>query len=144
MELLTIVWQDINQEFSNISGGNRAELWMVKTKRLQGMQLDYQRHAGIIRLIKIFPHVDLIKLANEEGYAISLDDFHKTFEKAYTRLMRMKNQIGIFQKDSEPEESNQSLDETIVMLEKFQGYQFDEHKMSVKKFANILKKYKDG
>ncbi|MCK5607624.1 hypothetical protein KAR91_37415, partial [Candidatus Pacearchaeota archaeon] len=39
MEVLTIVWQEINEEFSDISGGNRAALWMVKTKRLMGMQL---------------------------------------------------------------------------------------------------------
>ena len=77
---------------------------------------------------------------------IEVDDFQKTFEKAYTRLMRMKNQINIFQKEQEKDENakDPSLDELIVTLEKFQGYQFNEKKMSVKKFANIYKKYKDG
>ena len=143
--LLTEVWQSIYQEFSNISGGSRADLWLLKIKRLSAMQIDYQRHASMMRIIKEYPHEELIELINEEGYAIKADDFEKTFEKAYTRLMRMKNQISIFEKERAVDEGNeQSLDDLIVTLEKFQGYQFDEHEMSVKKFANIYKKYKDG
>lgn len=144
--ILTDVWQQIYQEFSDISGGSRADLWLVKTKRLIIMQLQLQHHTSLLRTIQELPHPDLIQLAVEEGYMIEVDDFQKTFEKAYTRLMRMKNQINIFQKEQEKDENakDPSLDELIVTLEKFQGYQFNEKKMSVKKFANIYKKYKDG
>ena len=144
--VLTDVWQRIYQEFSDIAGGNKADLWLVKTKLLIIMQLQLQHHTSLLRAIQEFPHADLIQLAVEEGYMIEADDFKKTFEKAYTRLMRMKNQINIFQKEQEPEEDakDPSLDELIITLEKFQGYQFNERKMSVKKFANIYKKYKDG
>lgn len=153
IQVLNTVWQEIYQEFSDISGGNRADLWLLKVKRLTKMQLDYQRHVSILGLMEqcvkinvLFPLPDLIELAKDEGYMIVLDDFDKTFEKAYTRLMRMKNQMSIFKKEQEVEENanEPSLDELIVKLSKFQGYQFEEQKMSVKQFANIYKNYKDG
>ncbi len=145
--VLSEVWQQIYQEFSDISGGNRADLWLTKVKRLTGMQIDYQRHAVILRMVKLFPDEEFIAEAKEDGYMISIDDFDKTFEKAYTRLMRMKNQIGAFQREQEElnkEEEDKSIDGLIVKLEKYQGYQFDKLKMSVKEFAHIYKNYKDA
>ena len=59
--LLTEVWQGIYQEFSNISGGSRADLWLVKVKRLSSMQVDYQRHASMLRIVKEYPHDELIE-----------------------------------------------------------------------------------
>jgi len=145
LELLNVAWMEIYQEFSDISGGNRADLWLVKVKRLTSMQLNYQRHASLLRVIKMFPDEEFLAEAAADGDMISLDDFDKTFEKAYTRLMRMKNQIGAFQREQEKEDTEESsLEGTIAMLEKFQGYQFDEYKMSVKKFANIYKAYRDA
>lgn len=145
IQLLTTAWHGIYQDFSNIAGGSRADLWMVKVRRLTSMQMDFQRHASILRVIEMYPVQDLVDEAKADGYDIDLDDFDKTFEKAYTRLMRMKNQINIFEKEQAKDEGqDQSIEGLIVELEKFQGYAFDEHKMNVKKFANIYKKYKDG
>ncbi len=142
---LTEVWQLIYQEFSDISGGSRADLWLVKVKRLTCMQIDYQRHAAILRLVKLFPDPEFIAEAKADGYMIEIDDFDKTFEKAYTRLMRMKNQIGSFEREQKKEDTGDpSLDDLIIKLCKYQGYQFDEHKMNVKQFANIYKSYKDA
>ena len=110
------------------------------------MQLDFQRHTMLLRMIEQYPVDDLIEEAKQEGYMIDLNDFKKTFEKAYTRLMRMKNQINIFKKEQEREETDNdpSIDDLIVKLSRFQGYQFDEHTMNVKQFANIYKDYKDA
>ncbi len=145
IKLLTTAWHEIYQDFSNVAGGSRADLWMVKVKRLTSMQMDFQRHSSILRVIEMYPVQDLVDEAKEDGYAIDLDDFDKTFEKAYTRLMKMKNQINIFEKEQAKDETkDQSIEGLIVELEKFQGYGFDEHKMNVKKFANIYKKYKNA
>ncbi len=147
LDKLALAWTEIYQEFSDIAGGNRADLYLVKVKMLTGMQLDFNRQAMLLNMIKKYPRQDLVDEAKAEGYSIRLDDFDKTFEKAYTRLMRLKNQISIYQKEKEindQEKEDQSLEPLIADLEKFQGYQFDEHKMNVKKFASIYKKYKDA
>ncbi len=142
---LTYAWHNIYQEFSDIAGGSRADLWMVKVKRLTTMQMDYSRHETILKFIEKYPFPDIIEEATKEGYAIDINNFAKTFEKAYTRLMRLKNQISIERKNQEPEEKEEAgLDDLIVTLEKFQGYQFDEEKMNVRKFANIYKRFKDA
>jgi hypothetical protein len=150
--LLVDVWNTIYQEYSEIAGGNRADLYLLKVKTLSGMQLDYQRHVSLFRMVKYYHSLDyynidkLIGLANEEGFAIKYEDFDKTYEKAYTKLMRRKAAIGIKKKDFEQDDKNkdQSIEPLIADLAKFQGYQFDETKMSVKQFANIYKKYKHG
>lgn len=147
VDLLADIWNQIYKEFSDIAGGNRADLYIVKVIRLTIMQLDFQRHSTILNLVKQFPFPDCIEVANEEGYKIDINDFKVTFEKAYTRLMRLKNRIDIEVKQKErdeKEETDNSLEPLIADLEKFQGYQFDEHKMNVKKFASIYKRYKDG
>lgn len=146
LDKLTLAWTEIYQEFSDIAGGNRADLYLVKVKMLTEMQLDFNRQSVILDMVQKYPIPYMIDEAKKEGYSIDINDFDKTFEKAYTRLMRLKNQISIYQKEREingQEKEDQSLEPLIADLAKFQGYQFDEHKMNVKQFANIYKKYKD-
>lgn len=145
IDQLSSAWHVIYQEFSDIAGGSRADLWLVKVKRMTVMQLDLQRQSSLLRMIELMPIPELIEEARKEGFFIDLKDFKKTFEKAYTKLMRLKNRIDIDLKAKEKDvEEDQSLDGLIADLEKFQGYQFDEQKMTVKKFANIYKNYKDA
>ncbi len=147
IDVLSDVWNKIYKEFSDIAGGNRADLYLVKVIRLTTMQLDLHRHSIILDMVKVLPLPDVLEEAAKEGYIIDVANFEKTFEKAYTRLMKLKREIDINAKQKERDEEekeDQSLEPLIADLEKFQGYQFDEYKMSVKKFASIYKKYKDG
>ncbi len=144
MDLLGKAWYKIYSEFSEIVGGNRADLWLVKQIRLMAMKHQHNTDASILRVVQQFPHPEVIAMAKESGYVIDLKDFNKTFEKAYTQLKRMENTIKSLDKEQEEEPVKQDFDKLITTLEKFQGYGFDEHKMKVKKFANIYKKYKDA
>lgn len=147
IDLLVDVWNKIYKEFSDIAGGNRADLYLVKVIRLSTMQLHLHMHSIILNMVKVLPLPEIIEEAKKEGYIIDVANFEKTLEKAYTRLMRLKREIDINEKQKardEEEKEDQSLEPLIADLEKFQGYQFDEYKMSVKKFASIYKKYKDG
>ena len=58
--------------------------------------------------------------------------------------MRVKNQIKSIESEQVTEKREGDLDGLITTLERHQGYQFDEQTMTVKKFANIYKSYKDA
>lgn len=143
-ELLTQAWYNIYNEFSETVGGNRADLWLMKQKQLIAMKLKYEHDASVLRTVQQLPHPELIELAKEFGYNIDLKNFKPTFEKAYTQLMRVKNQIKSIESEQVTEKREGDLDGLITTLERHQGYQFDENTMTVKKFANIYKSYKDA
>lgn len=146
-EELSDVWYKIYAEFSEIVGGNRADLWLVKHKRLVLMKLNYEIGCTILRVVQICPVAETLEAAKEHGYFIDLDNLKKTFEKAYTKLMRLKNKISVIEKESKQdteETEKEDFDGLITTLEKYQGYQFDEHKMMVRKFANIYKNFKNA
>ena len=111
------------------------------------MKLNYQLGAAVLRTVQVLPVEETIEAANECGYAIDIDNLKPTFEKAYTKLMRLKNQISVIEKESKQDDGDDDgvdLEGLIATLEKHQGYQFDEHAMNVRKFANIYKNYKDA
>ena len=144
-EEISNAWYKIYAEFSEIVGGNQADLWLVKRKRLVLMKLNYEMGVTILRAVQLCPVKETIEAANELGYAIDPNDLKQSFEKAYTKLMRLQNKIDIIEKESKQEdEGTQDLEGLIATLEKHQGYQFDEFNMSVRKFANIYKNYKDA
>ena len=144
---LSDAWYNIYSEFSEIVGGNRADLWLVKQKKLIMMKLNYEIGTTVLRAVQICPVEETIEAAKEFGYFIDLDNLKPTFEKAYTKLKRLENQISIIEnqsKQDEKETENEDFDGLITTLEKHQGYQFDEHTMMVRKFANIYKNFKDA
>ena len=144
---LSDAWYQIYAEFSEIVGGNRADLWLVKHKRLVLMKLNHEIGCTILRAVQICPVKETVQAAAEFGYNIDLGDLKKTFEKAYTKLMRLKNKISVIDNESKQEKEEtekEDFDGLITTLEKFQGYQFDEHKMTVRKFANIYKNFKNA
>jgi len=144
---LADAWYNIYTGFSEIVGGNRADLWLVKRRRLVSMKLNFDLGSVILRAVQLYPCEETIEAAKEFGYDINLDDLKPTFEKAYTKLMRLNHQIKTIENDSKQdteETEREDLDGLIAALERHQGYQFDEHAMTVKKFANIYKNYKDA
>lgn len=145
LDALATAWYNIYNEFSESVGGNRSDLWLLKQKHIMSMKIQFDMDSSVLRVVQQYPHPDAIEIAKEFGYDIRLDDLKKTFEKAYTQLMKLKNKIKITENEQENSEvKKEDFDGLITTLEKFQGYGFDEHKMTVKKFANIYKKYKDA
>lgn len=144
---LSKAWYNIYTGFSEIVGGNRADLWLVKRRRLVSMKLNFDLGAIVLRTVQLYPCQETIDAANEFGYEIDLNNLNPTFEKAYTKLMRLNHQIKTIENDSKQdaeETEREDMDGLIATLEKFQGYQFDEHKMTVKKFANVYKNFKNA
>ena len=143
MEVLNNLWITIYAEFSEIVGGNRADLWLLKQKQLMFQKMKYEMDASFLRVIQVLPHPELVEQAKEFGYVINLSDFQNTFAKANGKLTRLKHLIERTVKEMEgKQEQPQDFDALIITLEKHQGYQFDEYTMTVKKFASIYKSYK--
>ncbi len=142
---LELAWYNIYREYSEIVGGNRADLWLLKQKQFISMKFEYETGACILRVIKEMPHPELLEMAEKFGYFIKMDDLEKTFIKARAKLVKLKNRITTTEKEmSKTEEKKANLDPLIVMLEKHQGYQFDEHTMTVNKFAHIYHSFKQN
>ncbi len=140
---LELAWYNIYREYSEIVGGNRADLWLLKQKQFISMKLEYEIGACLLRVIKEIPHPELLEMAEKFGFFIKIDDLEKTFIKARAKLVRLKNKIVTTEKEmSKTEDEKANLDPLIVMLEKHQGYQFNEHEMTVNKFANIYRSFK--
>jgi len=144
---LSDAWYNIYSEFSEIVGGNRADLWLIKQKRLIMMKLNFEIGSTILRAVQMCPVEETLESAKVHGYFIDPDNLKPTFEKAYTKLMRLKTKISVIENESkqdEQETKKEDFDGLITTLEKFQGYQFNEHTMTVRKFANIYKNFKDA
>jgi len=137
-QALSDAWYNVYSEFSEIVGGNRANLWMIKQKRLIMMKLNFEIGSTILRAVQVYPVEETLEAARVHGYFIDPDNLKPTFEKAYTKLMRLKTKISVIENESKQDEK------LITTLEKFQGYQFNEHTMMVRKFANIYKNFKDA
>ena len=143
MDVLNDLWITIYAEFSEVVGGNRADLWLLKQKQLMFQKMKYEMDASLLRVIQVLPHPELLEQAKDFGYVIDLSDFENTFGKARGKLVRLEHLIKRTVKEmDEKQEKQQDLDDLIITLEKHQGYQFDENKMTVKKFASIYKSFK--
>lgn len=143
IEPLESVWYGIYSEFSEAVGGNRSDLWLIKEKTFLAQQFDLDLKLRALNIVKMLRIPEAEEIANLAGLEIDLYDFDRTYEKAKARVGLLQNRLrrAENERSNQPEEK-QDIDALIVSLEKFQGYQFDEHKMSVRKFANIYKHYK--
>ena len=143
-ELVT-TWFNIYSGFSDVTGGGRSDLWLAKHKNIIYMEHQYNSEARLLNMLDKLRHPDMIEAIKDLGYFIDLKDYDRTFAKARTKLVRIKNQLKSEEenrKKEKEEEGTTDFDALITTLEKHQGYQFIEREMSVKRFANIYKQYK--
>jgi len=142
IESLDSAWFKIYAEFSDALGNNRGNLWLMKEKHRIAAKFDLDLMSRAYRLLELFKLPETIDIANESGLVIDPDNLDQSMIKAKAKITRLKNKIKFDEKDSQREEATQDIDGLVVTLERFQGYQFDEHKLTVKQFANIYKQYK--
>jgi len=142
---LVTVWFNVYSDFSKVTGGGRSEIWLTKHRDIIYMEYQYNSEARLLNMLDKLRHPEMVEAIKELGYFIDLKNYDKTFAKARAKLIRLKNQLKSEKekrKKEKEEEGTTDFDALITTLEKHQGYQFIELKMSVKKFANIYKQYK--
>ena len=141
-EGLTDAWFNIYSEWSNIIGGSRADLTILKHRRSIAMKQMFNVHTIMLNAIETLPIQELIDLFNEEGYRVSLDDYENSIKAARSKLNKKKAQIELDEKN-EDKGKKEDFDSLISLVERFQGYGFNQKEMSVKLFAHIYKNYKE-
>ena len=141
---LTLSWHRIYEEFSGSAGGNRSELYLAKQKSLIGLKFKHDIDASIIRVLAQHPNDELIELAEECGYSMDKKDLQGSIDRAVAKIKRTKKDIERAQKDMQTDDEKPDFDALVTSLERFQGYQFNEREMTVKKFANIYKAQRDA
>lgn len=140
-EELAEAWFNIYNEYSEITGDSSASLQFNETKRQTVKKHKINYLTQLLRTIYIYPDSEIIEILKDDGINIDLEDLKYSLDLAVGKLSKMQLQL----KRSETEqEENTGLDFMITELERFQGYQFDEKKMTVKKFAYIVKRYKQN
>lgn len=139
--VLSDAWEEIQKGWSDILGGGRADLALLKQKRIFAMKQIFGYHAKLYESLQILPLPELVKQFNGEGYKVDIRDFENTMKLAYGKLMKKKAQIEMLEPKIEEEEVD--FDSVIVALEKAQGYGFNEKEMTVRKLANIYKQLKE-
>ena len=143
-ELVTS-WHSIYEEFSESVGGNRSELFLARQRSLIGLKYKHDIDASIIRVLSRHPHEELIDLAEEVGYKMNRHDLQGSIDRAVAQIKKTKKQIERTEKEMKSDEDERpDFDSLITSLERFQGYQFDEMTMTVRKFANIYKAQRDA
>lgn len=87
------------------------------------------------------PTQEIRELLTKEGFRVT-DSHSDTCRMVYGKLKKMQDDQNY--KDTKafsPERTD--FDKVISEVEQFQGYGFDQDKMSVKHFANIYKRYNE-
>ena len=135
-------WYDIYEQWSEVIGGNINDLSVIRNRRMIALKHLWNVHASLLRAVATLPVPEMIEIANEEGFNIDINNLEETLKFANGRLQRRKAQIEI-EEGPEEKQEKADFDGLIIELEKFQGYEFNEKKMTVRKFANIYKKYKE-
>ncbi len=143
-EWLLDKWYDIYKEYSDIVGSKRADMALLREKRMAAMKHMYNYHTILLNTVRNFPIPEMVDMVNKEGFKIDLKDFDTTWKAARSKLMKKKAQIELDEKNTEKEDTGNDFDSLIVAMEKHQGYGFDQKEMTVRHFANIYKLFKDG
>ncbi len=143
-EELLDVWYDIYKEYSDIAGSKKADMALLKEKRLAAMRHMYNYHTILLNAVANLPIPEMVELVNEEGFKIDLKDFDRTWKAARSKLLKKKAQIELEENNNTEDDQGADFDSLIVAMEKEQGYGFNQKEMTVRHFANIYKNYKDG
>lgn len=144
LAVLNDVWFNIYQEFSELAGGHRSDLWLMKQARLTALKFQYEADASLLRVVSQFPHPEVLKAAKEFGYVIESDNYADGMRTAQAKLNKIKGQIREQENQLKGDEEKPDLDKLITTLERWQGFQFKKKKTSVKEFAIIYKSYKEN
>jgi hypothetical protein len=136
-------WNDIYSEYSDIIKDRSTDLHFLNIKQTTAKRHKISYLSVLLQRYSASPDKEFEAMMAEEGFKILSDDHESTFRMAYGRIKRMTDDLAMrVALDSEKEKVD--FDFIISEVERYQGYSFDQDKMSVKHFANIYKRFKDN
>lgn len=129
-------WSSIYNKWGELTNSGKTNFSFLKQKRQVARKYDYNYQMTIYKMVQQFPYPELIDLFNSLGFKVDLKNYEQTMKMAYGKMQRDRANIEL----SEPKQHDGiDFDELLTMLEKEQGYGFDERTMTVRKLATIYK-----
>lgn len=131
----------VYSEFSKISGDRNADLQFIKLKQraLKRHRITYMQ--TLLYLYCAFPTPELKNMVITEGFKV-FETPEQTYKSGMGKIKKMADDLKI-EESEDIRDDGGDIDELIVELERFQGYQFNQDTMSVTQFAYIFKRYKE-
>jgi hypothetical protein len=118
-----------------------ADLHFLNIKQTTAKKYRISYLSVLLKVYAQTPTPEFTELLDSEGFR-TFDDKDQTYRMAFGKLKKMQNDLDFAEKQQVKKEK-QDFELVISELEKFQGYAFDQDKMTVKHFANIYKRFKD-
>lgn len=141
IDALTVAWFTIYSEFSEIIQDSSAALYFSELKRKTAKQHYIYIIDTLLKFLKNYPEEEIIESLSDFGYSIDTDNLEDSLRKINGQIRRQELQLKDTNKDTG---EAMNFDEIVTEMEKFQGYAFDEKKLTVSKFASIVKRHKDN
>ena len=143
---LNDAWYQIYDEFILITGDNSNALRLATVKRITVNKSKLGYISSALQFVTMMPDPEIIELLKTEGIDYNPDDMAGSIEAAKRKLNKMKQSVDLAENEIRLNTSDKppDIEELIIELEKFQGYQFNRETMNARTFATIYKKYKDG
>lgn len=138
---LSEAWFNIYTDFSKKIEDSGASLRFAEEKRLTAKRFKIEYLSTIVTFLASYPEkVVADTIRDELNINTEAKDYEAEIKKAVAQIQKMK--LHLKRSETKDEGNENNLDDLITEAERFQGYQFDEKKMTVNKFASIIKKYK--
>lgn len=134
-------WDAIYSEFSEIIKDKTADLAFLNMKQATAKRHKIVFNSVLLSIYATNPADSFREMLTDEGFRIG-EDPETTYRMGVGRLKKMQDDLDFAEKHTE-KVTKSDFDEVISELEKWQGYGFDQDKMSVKHFANIYKRFKE-
>jgi hypothetical protein len=134
-------WSEIYSEFSEIIKDNGADLQFLHIKQATAKKHRISYLSVLLQIYAQTPTPQFAEVLENEGFKIS-SDVETTYRMAFGRLKKMQNDLD-FEEKLKDKSKPHDFEMLISELERFQGYQFDQEKMTVRHFANIYKRFKN-
>lgn len=135
-------WETIYSEFSEIIKDKTADLAFLHMKQTTAKRHKIAFNSVLLSVYATNPTDSFREMLTDEGFKVA-QDAETTFRMGVGKLKRMQNDIEFSEKFEDKGEKS-DFEQVISELERWQGYGFDQEKMSVRHFANIYKRFKDN
>jgi hypothetical protein len=142
---LNEAWFQIYDEFIAITGDNSNALRLSTVKRIAVNKSKLGYISSALQFAVMFPDPEIIDILKAEGFNYDPADRIGSIEGAKRKLYKMKQSVDLAENEIKINTNNKApdLEELIIDLEKYQGYQFNRDTMNARTFATIYKNYKN-
>lgn len=141
-EQLEEAWGNIYSEFSEIIKDKTTDLHFIAIKQATAKRHKISYLSVLLQVYAQTPTPEFTALIEAEGFR-TFESAEQTYKSAYGKLKKMQDDLNFSEKQQVKKEA-QDFELVISELERYQGYQFDQDKMTVKHFANIYKRFKEN